>query len=507
MTSIFSKLNSNSLALVLSPIIFIPLVFYNTTFAMMRVWMVNETFTHGFLVMPLAIWLIWRKKSQILLLKPSPEPGVFLVLILLLICWLISAAVGVEIAQQFFMVTIIIITIWIAAGRQVVLNALFPLMFLYFLVPFGQVFIPPLMQYTANFTVALIKLVGVPVYQDGLSFVLPTGSWSVVEECSGVRYLIASFFLGSIYAYLNYSSTKKRVIFILLSLMLPIVGNGLRAFGIVMIGHYSGMKLAVGADHLLYGWVFFGLIIFLLFYAGSFWRDPEGSLEGVNDEHSNSSGSRANYFPSGTLLITFLLMMTTLLFSNYIKNAKQGEINPVSFQLPVHFSGWQYDADRSLNWQPVFLNPDTNISRGYFFEEDFIQLNIAYYQTQRQGAEAISTSNKITSPYGGEWKLISTTEIFEGDKYFTESELKRSDQKLLVWSWYRIGRYETPNPYMAKIFEAYNLIIEGRSDASIVSIAAQFNDSKKITRQKIYDFWKKSSNDIANNFEKIRDEK
>ena len=189
MTSIFSKLNSNSLALVLFPIIFIPLVFYNTTFAMMRVWMVNETFTHGFLVMPLAIWLIWRKKSQILLLKPSPEPGVFLVLILLLICWLISAAVGVEIAQQFFMVTIIIITIWIAAGRQVVLNALFPLMFLYFLVPFGQVFIPPLMQYTANFTVALIKLVGVPVYQDGLSFVLPTGSWSVVEECSGVRYL------------------------------------------------------------------------------------------------------------------------------------------------------------------------------------------------------------------------------------------------------------------------------------------------------------------------------
>lgn len=473
---------------------------------MMHVWMVNETFTHGFLVLPLAIWLIWQKKSQILLIKPSPEPREFLLLILFLIGWLISSTVDVEIARQFCMVTIILTTIWIIAGRQVFFYAFFPLMFLYFAVPFGQVFIPPLMQYTASFTVALIKMTGIPIYQDGLSFTLPSGSWSVVEECSGVRYLIASFFLGTIYAYLNYSSTKKRVIFILLSLIVPIVGNGLRAFGIVMIGHFSGMKLAVGADHLLYGWVFFGVIIFSLFYAGSFWRDSEATLEEINSKGQSSIGERKNYSPSGILLITFLLIISTLIFSNYIKSEKQRAIKPVFFQLPANFSGWQYDAERTLNWQPVFLNPDAKISRGYFFGEDFVQLNIAYYRTQRQGAEAISTSNKITSPYGGEWKLISTTDIIEGDKYFTESELKDADEKLLVWSWYRVGKFETPNPYMAKILEAYNLIIEGRSDASILSIATQFNDTKQVSRQKIYDFWKASEKVMNNQLEKIQNE-
>jgi EpsI family protein len=363
------------------------------------------------------------------------------------------------------------------------------------------------MQYTANFTVAMIKMAGIPVYQDGLSFILPTGSWSVVEECSGVRYLIASFSLGSIYAYLNYSSTKKRVIFILLSLIVPIVGNGLRAFGIVMIGHFSGMKLAVGADHLLYGWFFFGVIIFLLFYAGSFWRDSGESLEEINVQNRSSTGDRRNYAPLGFLLITLLLMSSTLLLSDYIWSEKQREIKPVSFQLPDNFSGWQYDASRSLNWRPVFLNPDMKITRGYFSGKDFVQLNIAYYQTQRKGAEAVSTNNKITNPYGGEWKLISATDIFESDKYFTESELIYSNEKLLVWSWYRVGKYETHNPYIAKVLEVYNLIIEGRSDASILSIATQLNGTKIITRQKLYDFWKASSKDITNNFEKIRNEK
>ncbi len=507
MSKLLSKLNGSSLLLVLLPIIFIPVILYNTTLAMVHVWTVNETFTHGFLVLPLVIWLLWQKRSHILSVKPDPEPRALLLLVLFLLGWLISAVVDVKIVQQFSMITIIMTSIWVITGRQVLFYVFIPLLFLYFAVPFGQVFIPYLMQFTADFTVALIKMIGIPVYRDGLSFVLPTGSWTVVEECSGVRYLIASFLLGSIYAYLNYSSTKKRVIFILLSLILPIVGNGLRAFGIVMIGHFSGMKLAIGADHLLYGWVFFGFIIFLLFYAGSFWRDAEDSFESANDEKVAVVDNQKNYSPFVFLTITFLLIASFSAFSNHIENEKQRAVKPVAFQLPVNFSGWQYDTDRSLGWQPVIVKPDAKISRGYLLDDAFVQLNIAYYQIQRQGAEAISTSNKLTDPYGGDWKLISASDVFENDKSFTESELKFSGKKLLVWSWYRVGKYETPNPYRAKALEAYNLIVEGRSDVSMLSIATRFDDTKKIARQKLYDFWQKSDKDITKRFEQIKNEK
>jgi exosortase len=135
--------------------------------------------------------------------------------------------------------------------------------------------LPSMMQWTADFTVFALQLSGVPVLREGLQFVIPTGSWSVVEACSGVRYLIASFMVGTLFAYLNYRSSWRRAVFMLVSLLVPIVANWVRAYLIVMTGHLSGNELAVGADHLIYGWVFFGIVIGLMFMIGARWTEPD----------------------------------------------------------------------------------------------------------------------------------------------------------------------------------------------------------------------------------------
>ena len=150
----------------------------------------------------------------------------------------------------------------------------FPLGFLLFAVPVGEGLIYPMMNFTADFTVAMLRATGIPVFRDGTFFSIPTGDWSVVEACSGVRYLIASVTLGALYAYLTYTKLWKRLLFCLFAIAVPVLANGLRAYMIVMIGHLSGMNYAVGVDHLLYGWVFFGMVITVMFFVGSFWRDP-----------------------------------------------------------------------------------------------------------------------------------------------------------------------------------------------------------------------------------------
>ena len=67
------------------------------------------------------------------------------------------------------------------------------------------------------------------------------------------------------FAYLNYHSLKRRLIFLAVAVAVPIVANWLRAYLIVLLGHVSGNKLAAGADHLIYGWVFFGIVIAIMF--------------------------------------------------------------------------------------------------------------------------------------------------------------------------------------------------------------------------------------------------
>ena len=96
------------------------------------------------------------------------------------------------------------------------------------------------MERTADFTVMALRATGVPVYREGLHFIIPSGAWSVIEACSGIRYLLASVMVGTLFGYLNYQSLKKRVLFMGVAVLTPLIANWLRAYMIVMIGPSPG---------------------------------------------------------------------------------------------------------------------------------------------------------------------------------------------------------------------------------------------------------------------------
>jgi exosortase len=43
-----------------------------------------------------------------------------------------------------------------------------------------------------------LRYTGVPVFQEGRNFVIPSGRWSVIEACGGIRYLLTSVFIGAV---------------------------------------------------------------------------------------------------------------------------------------------------------------------------------------------------------------------------------------------------------------------------------------------------------------------
>lgn len=480
-----NKFKITNLFIIYSVLIVLPLIFFQTSQSMISVWNNNETFTHGFLIFPISFWLIWQKKENLNQLNPDIELRLLFIIFPILFFWYISKIVGVNITQQFALILLIPSTLWLLLGRKILKVVLFPILFLFFAVPFGQSLIPPLMEFTANFTVFMVKLTGIPIYQDGLFFTLPSGTWSVVEECSGVRYLIASFVLGTLFAYTSYSSKKKRVIFVLISILVPIVANSLRAFGIVMIGHFSGMTLATGVDHLIYGWIFFGVVIFLLFFIGSYWADPLETFKKPIAKRLNDSPSISSFRQLSTqvgIYILFIMTVYALIPNNTF------EKNDINIALPDHFSNWQAQDDRSIIWNPIIRNPDALLTKAYLFGEDLVELNIGYFQNQKNGAEAISTMNHIASPLGGKWKKTTGTDLNQNGFYVTETIVKYKGTSVLVWHWYQIGVYETPNPYIAKMFDAYNLIANNRNDAAMITISNIIDQNKESSRENLRDF-------------------
>ena len=196
-------------------------------------------------------------------------------LLLLGTSWWVGQVVAANVVAQFSFVGMLIAAVFLTLGWPVARLILFPLLFLLFAVPFGEFLLPTLIEKTADFTVFAVRLSGVPLYREGNNFQIPSGAWSVVEACSGVRYLIASVTVGALFAYLNYSSWQRRLVFMAVSVVVPIVANWVRAYMIVMLGHLSDNRIATGVDHLIYGWVFFGIVISIMFAIGARWTEPE----------------------------------------------------------------------------------------------------------------------------------------------------------------------------------------------------------------------------------------
>ncbi|MDH5378029.1 MAG: exosortase A, partial [Gammaproteobacteria bacterium] len=274
-----------SLIATLIPLALLILVYFPSVESMVKIWNRSDTYAHGFMIVPLFLWLVWRTRDVIKSNLPDAIPSITVLSALFGFVWVIAYLTDIQVAHQLLFVAIVQVIIVSIYGWHVARILAFPLIFLFFAVPMGEELVPVMIEFTADFTVGMVNLVGVPVYREGNYFELPTGRWSVVEACSGVRYLIASVALGFLYSYLTYSSLSKRTIFILVSIIVPIVANGVRAFLIVMIGHLSGMTLATGVDHLVYGWLFFGIVVGVMFFIGSYWRD-EVETESVVNENS-----------------------------------------------------------------------------------------------------------------------------------------------------------------------------------------------------------------------------
>jgi exosortase A len=464
-------------------LIFILGVFYQTTSSMVSTWIQSETYTHGFLILPIVIWLIWRKRSVLSTYPPRPSYPALIPLFLAGLLWMLGHLVDVLVVQQLALVAMLVFSFLVVMGVKLFRALLFPLAFLFFAVPMGEGLIPPMMEYTATATVFLVKLTGIPVYRDGMFISLPSGDWSVVEACSGVRYLISSVTLGCLFAYINYNGYKKRLAFIVVSMIVPIIANGLRAFMIVMLGHFSGMTLAVGVDHLIYGWVFFGLVMLILFSIGSRWQD---TVENTHTPQVESDRDRDAPVPTviaAPRLVSALMVTIAAigLWPAWVYALNHFQVGGEFGQIVIPQGGetWQQSSERAWKWTPRVVHADREISQFYTpvngDDTGIIQLYIAQYLEQKQGAEVVNSSNKLFNNQMSLWRISQKTNksISIGGRSVdvTSAVVKGPRWNLLVWHWYRVGSDYTANNYVAKLREVEARLIDSRRDAAVLTVA------------------------------------
>lgn len=448
-------------------------MFWGSLASMVGIWMRSDTFAHGFLILPISIWLVWRERYQLATLSPRPTLSALPVICAAGLAWLVARFTDIAVGEQLATVALLISLTFAFLGWKVTKKIAFPLGFLFLAVPMGEDLIPPMMDFTANFTVTMLKLTGVPVFREGTFFEIPSGRWSVVEGCSGVRYLIASITLGVLYAYLVYRSIYRRLIFIAVSVIVPIFANGLRAYMIVMIAHLSDMRLALGVDHLIYGWVFFGIVITLLFWIGSFWREDE-NLEKVVSEPSNQVVVSQHFakIMVASLIVLLVWPAWALVSERDIKR------EPMTLR-PIQHPNWMQES-AFTDWRPEIKGMDSELVAFYQGHSGQAMLYLAYYNDQREGAEVVNSQNVMVKQKFRIWRQIGrgsqTLEV--NGKRFTglKSLLEAPQQHLLVYHWDWFEGLHSSNDLEIKWHEALARLSGKPRRGAVIVVAAPYVD-------------------------------
>jgi EpsI family protein len=354
----------------------------------------------------------------------------------------------------------------------------FPLVFLLFMVPAGEAFNPPLMEATADATIWAIRASGIPVFREGLHFTLPTGRWSVVEACSGLRYVLASAMLASLFAYLNFRKFYKQVVFVGTALCVAILANWIRAYLIVMLGHFSGMTLGVGDDHVVYGWIFFGLVMFAVFWMGARWRDDDGVPgDGTASARTGQSAQPVRRSSSGAGLASMSVIVAAALAVVSLAWFGLRELRDVEPRTDLAIRAAA--AIGPFGTEPLGMQPRFTGARGVVqgvldpaLGTDFY---VAYFARQSDGNEIIAFGNTVLSDSDKTWATMSRTQrsIDVGGRPLpiTEWSIRAGSAHRLVWSWYTVGGAHANSDYRAKGLTALKMLV-GAGDHSTIAVVA-----------------------------------
>ena len=435
------------------------LLYWDALLAMEATWRRSDTFAHGYFIAPISAWLIWRQASKFKQIEFASSWLALPLLLLSLAVGLLAFAVDIAVLRQLSAIASLISLLWLLLGNQFFWQFKFALLFLFFAVPMGENLIPWLQDVTAWISVFLLKVHGIPTFRDGLYIQTSSGLFEVAVACSGIRYLIASLAVGTLYAHLTYQKTAKQLAFIVFAIVLPIIANGIRAYLIIIIAHYSEMEYATGVDHLVYGWVFFGFVIMLMFYIGGKFADAE---ESVNTLSSTKQALTKNHFKpllvvlsGAVLLINYWLLanMTTALAPQQALTALSGKA--------VNVSDWGINYQNALRRSHISYD---------VIEGANIELFRAVYAHKQNRGELINSLNHL---YDQEhWTIFDKGTVEIANQPVNWLHLHNPiGQDRFVYYWYSVAGQVALNDHETKLKQALASILAPQSRAEITAIS------------------------------------
>ncbi|MDH3452067.1 MAG: EpsI family protein, partial [Gammaproteobacteria bacterium] len=271
-----------------------------------------------------------------------------------------------------------------------------------------------------------------------------------------------------VYANLMYTSAGKRGAYVLASVPVAVLANGIRTTSIVFITHISDGQIGLAQDHATYGWVVFLFAVAGQMWAGWRYRDPH------EQSPATAPFATRRVLLKNVALAWFVAVCAIVAAPGYAALAATEEALPDGSlcwpALPID----GYTIVQDPPWQPRFAQAHGDFHALVESEFGLVDLHVAYYWRQRQGAELINWRNRVYD--GARWNFMARTAeelTVDGQPVSVIKESLRGPRYEMrtVFYWYWVDGRLVGSALLAKLLQVKAALLFGEKRAAMIALS------------------------------------
>lgn len=271
----------------------------------------DGTYSHSYLIPFISLYLYYLL-AQVNILQFRQELATVPTILFVLSCYLLFITTNAQISVGYWGALLAVFITSVTMLYRFNWYIVFPAAFLIFIFPFWGILVPILQNISVAAVTFMMSFSGVPTYVEAEVITIPAGVFEIAGGCSGLRYVIVSLAISSLFIFLNIRDTKRALLFMLLTIAGALLTNWIRITALILIGEYTNMESSLMEDHNMFGWYLYIPFMVLLFILGNNLADNKGS----NQKISKAITSKPNALI--TVILNGLLVISSTMLKNYV---------------------------------------------------------------------------------------------------------------------------------------------------------------------------------------------
>ena len=331
----------------------------------------DGTYSHAYLIPLIVTYLFYlmNNDGELKYRETISLPAVILLIISAYIFFVTSTA---QISLLYWLAILLLfcstITFIFEANIKVITAALYFI----FLLPVWGILITPLQSISILAVNTMMGFTTIPVFVEDQFVQIPSGVFEIAGGCSGLRYLLTSLAISTLFSLLYFKTIKNTVTFISFAILGALITNWLRISALIIIGHQTEMTSSLMNDHNMFGWYLYIPFMFLLFKFGGCLADKE-TKKPIASKNSNEVQQNKSSWSSVIILLSVLLFSSTSLRMPTTIALEENIIDVLVKPIIYNYSTVDVITTNSTKTQLLYSFNENNLeSKPTFFENNYI---------------------------------------------------------------------------------------------------------------------------------------